>query len=177
MYKRIEHCPSHTRPIFDPARLPEIVDWATFHVIDLGADAIVGCGHSGIVLGGVVAYTTGVPLFAVRKRGEPCVAGRDHDVSAVAPNGKAKRWVWLDDFICSGGTFRHAVKMLWEAELVTTPCPLALLHYRDSETSSWRYVVDSAPDYRDVSLRLVHEIPDFDWNTVPAEVPRFGFMS
>jgi hypothetical protein len=152
--------------------MPDIVNLAALYVRDLEADAIVACGHSGLVGAGALSYITGVPVFAVRKKGEPTVADSP-PVSAIAPNGKAKRWVWFDDFIGSGGTLRRSVRELWEAELIATPCPAALMLYGEYPSVHQKFVGERGR-WQDSSVYLSEEFPDFDWDSVPNTVLTLG---
>jgi hypothetical protein len=108
--------------------MPLIVRWAEDICLKHRADAIVCCGHSGLLVAGALSYVTRIPVLAVRKAGEPQVAEYSPSVSAVL-DSKAKRWVWLDDFISSGSTFRHSAAECLSHKLLATPRPEALLLY------------------------------------------------
>lgn len=121
--------------------MPLLVRWAEEIVYKLKADAIVACGHSGLVLAGAVSYVTRVPVIAVRKRGEPVVAGGDAAPKvSTALGNPAKRWIWLDDFISSGGTFRNSVSELMKAHVVESAIPAGILHYASGQRG-----IDSDP--------------------------------
>jgi hypothetical protein len=127
--ERITKCPGHTQQAFDIYTMPQVVRWIEQRVIDLRADAIVATGHSGLPVAGAVSFMTRIPLFAVRKAGEPMIATGSGQVSAVAPNGPAKRWVWVDDLVSGGTTLRNPMVELDKAGLVESPYPEALLLY------------------------------------------------
>lgn len=66
-------------------------------------DSIVVCGMSGVVVGSPVALATGKPLVIVRKDGD-----KHHGMnSAVNFDRIGERWIWLDDFVSTGDTFRN----------------------------------------------------------------------
>src|SRR5687767_1745713 len=92
----VNRCPSHTQRAFNIETLPEVAEWAAKIVKERDVDAIVACGHSGLVIAGAVSYITRVPVLAVRKDGERPVAGGSGEVSGITRHGKAKRWIWLD---------------------------------------------------------------------------------
>jgi adenine/guanine phosphoribosyltransferase-like PRPP-binding protein len=108
--------------------MPLIVRWAEDIVLREKADAIVACGHSGLLVAGALSYVTRIPVFAVRKRGEKPVA-TSLMVSGVAPNGPAKRWVWIDDFLSTGGTFKRSRRYALDAGLIESEHPVAVLSY------------------------------------------------
>lgn len=162
----IIRCPSHTRAAFHIETFPLIVHWAADLCRELRADAIAACGHSGLSVAGAVAYVTRLPVFAVRKKGEPTVAGSD-PVSAVAPHGPAKKWVWLDDCMCSGGTFANAVRELHEANVIATARPVALLLY-DNYASSYSKTYDLTEFSK--MKELVRELPG-----LAKPIPKYGY--
>lgn len=174
--------PSHTKPAFDVSEMPGIVDWASKICKTHDADAIVACGHSGLVIAGALSYVTKIPVLAVRKKGEPVVANHNR-VSGVLPEGKAKRWVWLDDFLASGGTFRNAMAALWNEMLVESPLPVAILEYYAGADDARRlpYKVTDDRKYACQSLersKLAAAIPHYNgWAAIPADtvVPTYGY--
>jgi adenine/guanine phosphoribosyltransferase-like PRPP-binding protein len=150
----VQTAPAHTKSVFDISTLPLLVRWAEDLVYQLKADAIVACGHSGLVLAGAVSYATRVPVVAVRKAGEPVVAGGGfaNRVSAnlVRP---AERWVWLDDFLSTGGTFKNAVKELKAEKVVAVEVPVALLSYSASKEDIVRWPTGgSKTGFHDVTI-------------------------
>jgi hypothetical protein len=111
-------------------------------------------------------------VFAVRKDGEPVVAGGTYAdrVSGVAPVGKARRWVWVDDFLSSGGTFRRSLQHLWKEGYIAVPWPVAILEYRYGrgipEELGWH------------TLQITPEkFPGFDFSHAPAEIPFFAWSA
>jgi adenine/guanine phosphoribosyltransferase-like PRPP-binding protein len=121
--------PSHTYDAFDPLTLPGIVQRAAKLIRHIKPDAILCCGHSGLLVAGAVSYVTRVPVIAVRKPGEQNI-GSDGTVTAVLHGGPAERWVWLDDFIAQGRTLRHAITEAHREECITDVFPAAVLLYR-----------------------------------------------
>lgn len=140
-------CPSYTQPVFDPYTLPMTARWAADKLDQEKIDAIVVCGHSGLVLAGALCLMTMLPIFAVRKRGEVTVNVDAPSVSGMALNGPAKRWAWVDDHICSGGTLKHAMEMLAETRLVEEYLPTALVCYDEPDYRKLFsfYTMDKAP--------------------------------
>lgn len=130
----VVRCPIHTQRVFDTSTMPLIVRWAEDIILREKADAIVACGHSGLLVAGALAYVTRIPVFAVRKEGETAVATRDK-VSGIAQNGRAKRWVWVDDFLSSGGTFMRSRRFAYNAGLIETIHPVAVLSYGKFENA------------------------------------------
>jgi hypothetical protein len=165
--RRTGSAPSHTRVAFDPKTMPAIVKWAAGVVEELKADAIAACGHSGLPVAGAVSFLTGVPVLAVRKDGEPVVAGGSFAgrVSGVLPGGvKARRWVWIDDFLSSGGTFRRSSQHLWKEGYIAYPWPEAVLEYRYGQNERVplsEYKVNITPE----------SFPGFDFSHAPESVP------
>ena len=164
----IQTAPSHTKSVFDMSTMPLIVRWAEEHAYKAKIDAIVACGHSGLVVAGALAYVTRIPVFAARKQDEPTVAYNHHLISAFKPNGPAKNWLWIDDIISSGGTFRHAARQAWKEHLVEKPYPALILEYATSQAT-----IEDHPNTARLNLGKID--PDFDWNSAPLEIPTFGF--
>lgn len=171
---RIVTAPSHTKRVFDPATQPAVVRWARKLTKELQADAIVACGHSGLIVAAIVGHSLRIPVFAVRKRSEVPVAGSSKRVSGVAPHGKAQRWVWIDDFMASGGTFRRSVEDCWKEGLLATPVPAAILHYGDYRSKSQSFI--DVNDAWGGSLCTVIDHPALPGDNTPVRVPSFGFM-
>jgi len=138
--------PSHTEPVFDIYQMPQIVQWAEQYIYQLKAEAIVACGHSGLVVAGALSYLTRVPVIAVRKEGETaaCRAGGAMYARMTSASLKqaVERWVWLDDLVSVGGTFKHARQAISDAGLVTKREPAGLILYQDYEEGwnegSWK---------------------------------------
>jgi hypothetical protein len=124
--------PGHTQDVFNVEKFPEIVKWTRKILKKIDADAIVTCGHSGLLLAGAISATSKIPVFAVRKASEQSVASADR-VSAYAHHGPAKRWVWLDDLVGSGGTMRRSIMECWLRRLLILPYPHAILCYTSSK--------------------------------------------
>jgi orotate phosphoribosyltransferase len=105
----IDHAPFHTRRVFYPTSFKVIVEWAAEKMrAHPEWQAIAGIGQSGLLLAGALGYQTGKPVIAVRKDGEPIVAGVSTEVSARLPYGDIG-YVFVEDFIASGGTFTRLV--------------------------------------------------------------------
>lgn len=166
----IHACPWHTSEAFDIRTMPRIVDKAVRVVREHDADAIAAVGHSGLVIAGAVAYVARVPVFAVRKPGEEKLAvGSANYVSAVAHHGPAQRWLWLDDFIGSGGTFRNAVKRLWERKLIASPAPAAIIQYNRWPDDRTAFAMTTNDPYDQLHLRR-----DYPGVALPDSIPAYG---
>jgi hypothetical protein len=124
----VTRCPYHTETSFDINKFPKAARWVADEIIGQEADAIVACGHSGLIMAGAVSLLTGIPVFAVRKPGEENVASSGL-VSGIAPHGSAKRWVWLDDLISEGSTFRRSAQIVYAEGLVKDILPTAVILY------------------------------------------------
>lgn len=123
-------CPDHTQCVFDYKTLPAVADWAAKHLAEHKIEAIVVCGHSGLLLAGALLCFCGMPCIAVRKAGERSVADDAGKVNAVLANGPVTRWAWVDDMICTGGTYRWSRNVAYESSLITTKTPALVLSYR-----------------------------------------------
>jgi orotate phosphoribosyltransferase len=67
-------------------------------------DGFVVCGISGIVMGSILARSLKKDLVIVRSTND-C-----HSPSMVENYKTSRRYIFLDDFICSGATFRKVKK-------------------------------------------------------------------
>lgn len=131
LIRAVDATPWHSRPVFD-GNLSKLAHWAASEVKRANGQAVVALGHSGLVLAGAVGLLADVPVFAVRRKGERTVSGEGNEVTGYAPNGPVDRWVFLDDFISSGGTFYHCARAVYEVGLAKTPLPAAIVTYRDA---------------------------------------------
>ena len=130
--------PTHTEPVFNMKTLPVVVKWAKKHAGQLKAEAIVGCGHSGLIVGSILAYEMKIPFVAIRRPTDtPVAGGKGIDLTNFYFNyGKhPTRFVIVDDCVATGGTFRNMLKAL-NRNLVfgNTPqenFPVGLLLYND----------------------------------------------
>jgi hypothetical protein len=168
-------CPPHTSRVFDPHVFPRLVRWAENRLLLDRIQGIVCCGHSGLVLAGALGYVTRLPVIAVRKFGEPCVASTsDGDVSAIVPDPPLARWAWVDDVIASGGTMRRSIGRVWAKRLVVTPVPTCVLLYAYPASEfraavQTRHIVESplpdatATDAYDRRAHWEAEVEDYDF--------------
>lgn len=151
--------PSHTRDAFDVNTLPKIVDKAVALLKEIQPEAILCCGHSGLLVAGAVSYVSSIPVIAVRKPGESNVAS-SNQVSACLRKGRAQRWVWLDDFISEGRTLRRAVQLAMRDECISGDVPAAVLSYRVSQ------------DYTDMNFDIGEKL-GLD-GIIPVHCPNYG---
>lgn len=161
----IDKCPVHTRRIFNPLEFKNVAKWAVKEIERLRPDAIVACGHSGLLLAGVVSYATGIPTFAVRKPDEYTVANSS-SVSGISLHGKAKRWVWLDDFVSTGSTLRRCAIEVYKAGLVKEPFPVACVCYGTFQ--------EEGPLSSYQANRIAEEL---EWTGfIPSSIERIGYL-
>jgi adenine/guanine phosphoribosyltransferase-like PRPP-binding protein len=66
-------------------------------------DCIVATGMSGALVASPVAIRLHRPLVILRKPSDDCHDGSD----IINPGGIGKRWLFLDDFMSLGSTFRR----------------------------------------------------------------------
>ena len=74
--------------------------------LKINFDSMVGIGLSGHLVLPVLARHFNVPFLALRKQGVDC-----HDNYGIGQYGRGtigKRWILIDDFICSGQTMKTA---------------------------------------------------------------------
>lgn len=72
-------------------------------------DSIVVRGVSGTTFGGALSIRLRKPLFVVRKPSDKSHEGTN---TLVTGNGQPKRWLFVDDFMCMGETFRICKKVV-----------------------------------------------------------------
>jgi hypothetical protein len=155
--RKVNHCPCYTEGVFDVSSLPLIVRWAETALLKERIDGIVACGHSGLILAGALSFITRIPVFAVRKPGERSVANAPV-VTGIAPNGPAKRWAFVDDFVSSGGTFNRSRAAVKEAGLIKSLYPQCFLSYNRPDTKNDHFLDVSETDVKWVaSYQLVNE--------------------
>lgn len=142
------NCASHHRPLFGE-EFHELIDHAAACLKRLRRvipfDALVGTGISGSVFGAALSYRLGSPLAIVRRAGESdrsCSDGGSHDTRDVVGYSMADRYVFVDDLIDSGRTFRRVVKLLAQRSATYAPgrgggrVIAACLYHRDHMAGS-----------------------------------------
>lgn len=156
--------PMHTRACFDPIIRKKAIDWMCGVIEKLDLDAIVVCGQSGLIVGGILSYQLGVQLIAVRKpwerpRGDRDGAGANFHAARVqgprrdgfAPPTQAPaiRYAFVDDLVDSGTTLMGACRTAKEEGAITCVWPTYVVLYnsfawKTSLTFSRRNEVDGA---------------------------------
>lgn len=164
----INKAPIHTRRIFAPQEFRNIAEWATKEVNALRPDALVATGQSGLLLAGALSVSTGTPVFAVRKPNEYTVSNSD-EVSGITSHGKSKRWLFVDDFICSGSTFRRCAELTWKAGLVEEPFPVACLLYGE-----WK---NTAGPVSQTQIERIAEALKHYKGSVPKSIKIIGYLT
>jgi len=86
----------------DPASLQQIVAEAKTELADVDFDTIVGTGFSGSVVIPAVAMALGKDFLLIRKEDD-----QSHHGGGLPVGTLGKRWIFLDDFISSGATWRR----------------------------------------------------------------------
>jgi adenine/guanine phosphoribosyltransferase-like PRPP-binding protein len=138
--------PSYHRRAFDPATSQQIVAWAVEKIREHGIQAVAATGLSGLVIAGAIGHAAGIPVFAVRKHGDP--SHSSEKASGVAPHGPVERWVFVDDLIESGATLRRVRDALYETNLAARRTPSLILLYGDWNSSGHQDVGDiQVPQY------------------------------
>lgn len=99
--------PGHTAALFEhPAKFRQIVLFVARAMKQGKYDAIAGSGHSGLLLVGAVAARIGCRMIAVRKDDER-PKGDSRSVNAALPRHGAVRYLFVDDFMCTGETLKR----------------------------------------------------------------------
>jgi hypothetical protein len=164
--RAVTTAPSYERAAFEPARLQKVAAWAAAQVRIVKLDAIVVIGHSGLVMGGAVSLLSGVPVFAVRKKGEESLSHDGALVNGVAPFGAVQRWGFLDDFVSSGASLRWSMKQVFDSGLVQSPVPNVVLTYSGGGSrrvgSDWP--AEIAPDWSGWPTHVNEKIPHIEYS-------------
>lgn len=120
--------PQHTAAVFSIETRRKVLLWVIDQMKELNPDAIVVCGQSGIILGSIVCDRLNIPLIIVRKLNEPTVAYQPR-LTVWDGNNCYQNWVWLDDLVASGSTFRHAAANAKADKAIETDIPKAMVLY------------------------------------------------
>lgn len=101
--------PRHTSRVFDFDALPELVTDCMKVLRQLQRrlkfNTIAVSGHSGLIIGALVAQKLKMPLLAIRKDGDKCLDTRKVNGTRL----KDCRYLVLDDLVETGATFRRIV--------------------------------------------------------------------
>lgn len=111
-----------------------VIERAREELADVDFDTFVVTGLSGASVASLLAYTLGKNYLILRKPDDTSTHSSRRAVGKIG-----KRWVFLDDFICSGDTRDRVMEQL--AELLRTESVNAAGHYCP-ETDRW---IDGEP--------------------------------
>jgi adenine/guanine phosphoribosyltransferase-like PRPP-binding protein len=98
---------SYFNRALDPLALKQAISEAVTALADVQFDAIAATGTSGLVFGPVLAYALGKPFIAIRKPGVD-----SHSDNMIESLGDHSSYLFVDDFISSGNTFRRAISAM-----------------------------------------------------------------
>lgn len=89
--------------------LPRVLDLAERHLAEVDFDTIVGTGFSGSIVIPALALKMQKKFLLVRKE-----EAKTHHRGKVAGE-LGERWIFVDDFICSGQTRTRVMRVVREA--------------------------------------------------------------
>lgn len=96
----------------------KLIDWLTHSILEVKKttriDAIAVIGTSGIVMGSIVSYATGIPLMVVRKSDENCHSGTLCESNFSVEDGEV-HFVVIDDLISTGDTMNRLNRTIAES--------------------------------------------------------------
>jgi len=106
---------NHAGYLYMPLRAPEALITGTKDAIGIlgGVEAVVGIGVSGAMAAPMVARDLGLRCCIVRKEDDVSTHSYTRFEGTME---KGDRWVFLDDLICSGKTFRFVWNMMQNHE-------------------------------------------------------------
>jgi hypothetical protein len=155
-YVKNIRCAGHLTMALNPERLCEIIPNIVRVLSYFDFDSIAFRGLSGALVAPIVAMQMNKTLIAVRKPHEDA-----HTIHRVEGDMGARRFIILDDFVCSGDTVRAILKDIddeFSDRGTTPPECLGAFSYaysypgQDPETAL-REVTSYLPDYRRKMLR------------------------
>lgn len=136
--------PEYTRQVFDHKSLKALVRQMLPRVRKLKKalkfNTLAVCGHSGIVIGSIISYRTGIPLLIVRKTGDKC--NDSHEINGQIPS-KCK-YLIIDDLIDTGRTIRRIIKKIKSATYKET-IPVGILLYFRRYSIPFQYSPNKEP--------------------------------
>lgn len=113
LYGKKRHKPKFTGGylwnFMQPALLRDIIDQAAEAIRGYNYDAVAFTGMSGALIGPGIAMRSGKTFIMVRKEGQS-----EHTSCLVEGDLAARRYIIVDDFIASGGTYarmRQAISL------------------------------------------------------------------
>lgn len=98
---------SYLDKFVDPKLLARSIDYAVRVLRHWDFDSIAFTGVSGALIGPSIAMRMGKTFIVVRKRTEQ---GITHTARIVEGDYNARRYVIVDDFVCSGDTKRRVIE-------------------------------------------------------------------
>lgn len=149
-YTRHHSGPGYTSDLFFPERFRNIVGWTVRQMRRIGAEAIAGSGHSGLIVAAAAAYETNLPLIAVRQRG--CEYHHSSEVNGNLPTDHRVRFAIVDDLIASGATVE---RILMEMDREFGAKSYAPVDFQCTHILTWNYDNPSS-----IPTRLYERWPD-----------------
>lgn len=121
--------PSHTKAVFSTTDRRKVVRWAMGILKPMKPEAIAVIGQSGIIVGSLLSDKLNCSLAVVRKAGEPAVSRMGQDLTYVSSHERFERWVFIDDLIAGGSSYRRVREVLKDWEIITEPLAILLYGY------------------------------------------------
>ena len=90
---------SYLCSVLDKRRFSAALKKAKIKLKGIKFDSIVVTGNSGTIFGGALAYTLKKSLILIRKKGVD-----SHSWRVVEGNANCKKWIFVDDCVCSGNS-------------------------------------------------------------------------
>lgn len=94
-------------PLTSSKKRLAVVNKAVGILANVDFDSIAFIGMSGALLAPVLAFVMGKELIALRKHGS-----QSHSWHSIEGFNKTKRYIVVDDFICTGNTVRDIAKRM-----------------------------------------------------------------
>jgi len=149
---RVIKCAGHLHIALNPDMLAKTIPLIVSHLSHYDFDAIAFRGLSGALVAPIVAMQMGKTLIAVRRRNES-----RHTTHLAEGDLGARRYVILDDFICSGDTVRAIVSGI-EAEFtdggLSVPECIGVLQYCYLDEWRERWSLTDVTRYTQQSRRI-----------------------
>lgn len=105
--------------ILNPKKCKQFAKWAKDKLLEIHAetpiDAIVVTGTSGLLLGPILSYLTGIPIMVVRKEADGSHSSTCVEANFSVGDGKQVNLVVVDDLISSGTTMQAINKTLCDS--------------------------------------------------------------
>lgn len=154
--------------VYNPNKFTDLVKksiaTANFIMSQVHFDSIVFTGSSGAAMAFILSIEMNIPLIHIRKRdGSHYLRYKDKDKNDSLIEGflESKRYIFLDDMISSGETFRNVLNIMYEVQPKSECVGAFMYNYDHRDCRRLMHIEGQSDDGRCKTIIKEIEVPMF----------------